>query len=269
MSNSGSSAKGPKVSPARTIVSLVMLVIVGGISVIELRAGLGQYLSGKELKKALGSEEDSTSQNMIKFEAAKALLRMGPSEELVRESEVEKVYRYSWYSLLRPLMGENNPEIYITVSTGTEPIANGFFTSDDESQASNYQYQEPPAGGGGAPPMPLPMPGSGGPGMGRPGGGPPGGGPPGGGMMRPPADNPEGGFGGGGRRVRRPEVEGDSPAGEAEAKPSEGEARPAAEGDKPAAEGDKPAAEGDKPAESDQKPGEGESASGSGDAQPK
>ena len=237
MSNPGSSPKGPKVSPVRTIVSLVMLVIVGGISVIELRAGLGQYLSVKELKKTFGNDENAANQKTVTFEEAKALLRMGPSESVPTEGSIEKVYQYTWFSVLRPLMGETSPEIYIRVTAGNPPLAIDFFTSAEDAQGGNYKYQTPPVSEGGAAPMPAPMPGMGGPGM----GGPRGARPPGGGMMRPPADNPEGGFGGGGGRGRRPATEGEAPAGEEGAKPADGEAKPADGEAKPADGEAKPA----------------------------
>ena len=43
------SATGPKVSPARTVASLILLLIVGVVCAIELRAGFGQMMSGKSL----------------------------------------------------------------------------------------------------------------------------------------------------------------------------------------------------------------------------
>jgi len=46
--------KGPKVSPARTIVSLILLAVVGVVCLIEMRAGLGQYLSGKKTEAGTG-----------------------------------------------------------------------------------------------------------------------------------------------------------------------------------------------------------------------
>jgi hypothetical protein len=235
------------VSPVRTIVSLVVLAVVGGVCLIEMRAGLGQYLSVKELKKVLGGEGDATNQTTVKFEDAKSMLRMAPTEELVRETAVEKVYRYSWYSFLRPLIGEQSPQIFIYVSMREQPVATDFFTSDEEGQAgSGYVYKEPPVSSG-PPPLPLPSgdggAGMGGPGMGPPGGGmmrPPGGGPgaggPGGGMMRPPGGGFGGGGPGGGSGRRRPAVEGEPEPGEGDAKATEGDAKPA-EGDAKPAEG--------------------------------
>jgi hypothetical protein len=247
VSDRGPAPKGPKVSPARTIVSLVVLAVVGVICVIEMRAGLGQHLSGKALKQALGSEDSAATQKTMKFVDAKALLSMGPKEEMFRETPYEKVYRYTWYSLLRPLIGEQNPQIFISVSTGEEALATGFYTSEDDQPGSDYVYQTPPNGGGSSP-APLPLPQAGG--SGAPGGpgGPGGMRAPGGfggfgGMMGPPG----GGGPGGGRGRKRPAVEGDEKAAESDEKAAPSEAKPAEESGKSAA--DAPAAGDSKPAD--------------------
>ncbi|MEY3176216.1 MAG: hypothetical protein RLZZ436_4130 [Planctomycetota bacterium] len=227
MSSPAMAPKGPKVSPARTIVSLILLAVVGVVCLIEMRAGLGQYLSGKKLKQALGSEDSAATQKTMKFAEAKALLSMGPTEEMVRETPYEKVYRYSWYSFLRPLIGEQNPQIFISASAGEEAIATGFFTSDDEQPGAGYVYQNPPGGASGGSPPPLPLPpmgGAGGPGgpggMRMPGGGP-------GQMMGPP---------GGGSGRKRPALE--------DEEKETGDDEKAAAGDASVEEGEKPAADG-------------------------
>lgn len=204
MSSPGKAPQGPKVSPARTIASLILLLVVGVICLIEMRAGLGQYLSGKELKGVLGGDDTAASLKSVRFTEARALLSMSPTEEVVRETDHEKVYRYSWYSLLRPLIGEPSPQIFISVTTDADAIATGFFTSEDEQPGAGYVYQEPPGGAGGvSPPSQLPPPSDvdGGPGPGGPGGmRMPGGF---GGMMGPP---------GGGKGRKRPAMEGDEKA---------------------------------------------------------
>jgi len=216
VSSPGKAPQGPKVSPARTIASLILLLVVGVICLIEMRAGLGQYLSGKELKGVLGGDDTAAPVKSVRFAEAKALLCMSPTEEIVRETEYEKVYRYSWYSLLRPLMGEPSPQILISVTTDADAIATGFFTSEDEQPGAGYVYQEPPGGSGSVSPPPLlppPSEAAGAPGSGGPGG--PGG--PGG--MRMP-----GGFGGmmgppgGGKGRKRPAMEGDEQAAPVEEK---------------------------------------------------
>jgi len=243
VSDRGPAPKGPKVSPARTIVSLIILAVVGVICVVEMRAGLGQHLSGKALKQALGSEDSAATQKTMKFVDAKALLSMGPKEEMYRETPYEKVYRYTWYSLLRPLIGEQNPQIFISVSAGEEALATGFYTSEDDQPGSDYVYQTPPNGGGSSP-APLPLPQAGGPGgPGGPGGmRAPGGF---GGMMGPPGGGGPGGPGGRGRK--RPAVEGEEKASPSDENAAPSDAKPAEEAGKAAA--DAPAAGDSKPAD--------------------
>jgi len=196
--------------------------VVGVVCLIEMRAGLGQYLSGKELKGVLGGDDSAAPLTSVRFAEAKALLSMSPTEEVVRETDHEKVYRYSWYSLLRPLIGEPSPQIFISVTTDADAIATGFFTSEDEQPGAGYVYQEPPGGSGSVSPPPLLPPPSdvdGAAGPGGPGGrgGP--GGPGGPGGMRMP-----GGFGGmmgppgGGKGRKRPAMEGDEKAAPVEEK---------------------------------------------------
>jgi hypothetical protein len=208
-------------------VSLVLLLIVGTVCLIELRAGLGQYLSGKALQSksegGLGVFQDLT------FADAKAQLSMLPTESLAKETEVERVYRYHWFSMLRGLIGESAPEIYIVSSTSEPAMATSFYTSAEDQNGFNPEYVQPDTGqqdgGAGGPPSPPPMPGA--PGMFPPGGsggpgggmrGPGGMGGPGGGMRGPGGmGGPGGGMGGGrgngqGGGRKRPPVEGEESA---------------------------------------------------------
>ncbi len=230
--------KGPKVSPVRTIVSLVVLLIVGTVCVIELRAGLGLYLSGKALAgtQEPAAEDPSASPpdpqqsnappkprleiKRLTMDEARAMISMFPTETVHRESEYEIVYRYQWFSLLRGLIGEKNPEIYIAADKGKPSMYQTFFTDGDEAGGNYVGPSSPDVGGTGLPPEDFtaggPGGGMGGPprgmggrgGMGGPGGGmggPPGmgggggrkggkgggGGGGGGGGMRPPAEFPD------------------------------------------------------------------------------
>lgn len=185
------SPTGPKVSPARTVISLIVLLIVGVICVIELRAGLGQMWSGKALE---ASSKDGEFSDLT-LEEARGLLSMAPSET-VEDRGPDKAHRFEWYSLLRPLMGQKSPWIMIIATDEEKPMALAF-TNEEEVVVEEVTDNAPPAptpnmgpGGGGG----MGMGGGGGMGMGMgPGGGPggPGGGPggpgggPGGGRQRP------------------------------------------------------------------------------------
>jgi len=222
--------RGPKVSPARTIVSLVVLLIVGSVCVIELRAALGQYLSGKALLARQNADNEGGGMGLFKdlpLAEAKGMMKMMPSVEVVRDDGAEKVYKYSWSSYLRGLIGEAEPQIYL-VASPDDQRALTFFTDPTEfAAATPVATAGDGADSGGGPGGMMPPPdegamggfggrgGFGGPG-GPPGEGGPGGfgGPPGeggpGGFGGPPG---EGGPGGGGRRRgQRPALEDDAPA---------------------------------------------------------
>ncbi len=171
---------GPKVSPARTIVSLLLLLVVGVVCAIELRAGLGQYLTGRAFTAKCNKEGEFEN---IKLSEAKSLVSMFPSETVHRKSESDVVLKYEWFSLLRPLMGESSPKMYLIAGGGSDPIALAFHTEADD----DVPVPVPSAGDG-----PPPGMGAGGMGMmpGGPGGGPPGIGGPGGGRGAGGKDRP-------------------------------------------------------------------------------
>jgi len=212
---------GPKVSPVRTIISLLLLLVVGVICAIELRAGLGQFLTGK----AFAAKSKEGEFEAVKLTDAKSMVSMFPTETLHRSGPGETVVKYEWFSLLRPLMGQTNPTMYIVAEGGDDPDALAYHTEADDEEA----VATPAAGTGGppggmsmpgmGPPGGMSMPGMGGPGMGGPGGGGPGGG----------GRGPGGGRGEGGKD--RPEMEEEPAATDAPAT----DAAPAAEGTTPPA----------------------------------
>lgn len=205
-------AGGPAVSKARTIVSLILLLVVGVVCVIELRAGLGHWMTANAMKgkcNAQGEFENLTLQD------AQGLVKFGPA---VKESQqdADVSFRYTWFSLLRPVMGDASPGLTLVATKGEKPMALTFHTDAEEEAAAPG-----PTTGAGTPPAGASPGGPGGPGgmMGGPGGGMmPGGmmGGPGGGPGRP------GGGPGGGRRERPPvEDEGSETDKPVEDKPAE------------------------------------------------
>lgn len=270
--NSGQ-AKPAGVSPARKAVSAIILVIAIVVLGVELRAGLGQ----KQTIDAMAKQSEDGVFTDTKLEDAKAMLVLFPSETVIRDSEMETLYKYSWNSLLRPLMGQTHPELYLVASKSEPSYAISYYTDPDDGSEGFFGDNGTPAGireelpgdpsgasmgGGGGPPG---MPGMGGrPGMGGPPGMPGMGGgnrrrpsadgesaapAGGGGLSRPPADNP----------ISETPAEGDKPADTPPADTPAADDKPAdtpATGDKPAETpttenppaGDSPAA-GDKPAD--------------------
>jgi len=221
---------GPKVSPARTIVSLVLLLVVGVVCVIELRAGLGQMWTTNAMK---ANSKDGEFEGMSLGDAKK-LISMGPTESVTQEDSQSVTYRYEWKSLLRPLMGESNPVVFLIASKREPVMAIAYHTDPTEDPAPVAVPLEPMSTEGAMFPPPNTGGGGGGSGMGAGMGG-------GGGAGM--------GGGGGGRRGKRPAAEGDDAP--AEGQPAEGapkEEAPAAEeaapkSDAPAEETPAPAAD--------------------------
>lgn len=207
--STGNVSNGPKVSGTRTLVSLVLLVVVLVVCVIELRAGLGHFLTLKAFNK-----KDVSENNLFKnvtFEVANGMIAAFPSKSAVKTGEFEDIHHYYWFSLLRPLMGEGNPEVFMTVDHSEPANAISFYTSTEgELEAApfdpNAPAPAPPMGTGGMPGMPGMDGGrgAGGPGMGG-----------GGGRRR------EGGGGG------RPAMEDESEPAKSDAEPADAPAEPA------------------------------------------
>ena len=143
------SGSGAKVSPARTAASVVLLLIVGVICVIELRAGLGQMLSGK----ALAARSNDGEFTELSLDEAVGLLTMAP-QATVETRHLDSIHRYEWYSVLRPLIGQQNPQVTIISSNEEKPMALAFTTADEEPEpapvpASAGETSSPMAGPGG------------------------------------------------------------------------------------------------------------------------
>ena len=214
--STGKAPTGPKVSGTRTLVSMILLVVVLIVCAIELRAGLGHFLTLKAFNKESVSENNVFKN--IKYEDANGMVAAFPSKSDVKPGEFEDTHRYYWYSLLRPLMGKSNPEVFITVDHAEPKNAVSFYTSTEGE--IEFPPHDPNAPAGVAPSMGMGGPGMGGPGMGGPGMGGPGMGRPGmGGGSR------EGGDGKGGSNRPPMEDEKDSP--KSDAAPADSAVEPA------------------------------------------
>ncbi len=120
------SAKSPKVSPARTVASLILLLVVGVVCAIELRAGFGQMMSGKSLA-AKSNDGEFTD---LSLEDARGMISLAPKETIENHGP-DTYYHYEWYSFLRPLMGQTNPKLTIVATNEEKPMAMAFFASDE------------------------------------------------------------------------------------------------------------------------------------------
>ncbi|MEJ7595156.1 MAG: hypothetical protein WKF77_26835 [Planctomycetaceae bacterium] len=176
---------GPKVSGTRTIISLVFLGIVLIICGIEVRAGLGQFLTLRSYNKV---SENGLFKN-VSFDEAQGMVAAFPSKSDVQVGEYEDLHHYYWYSLLRPLMGDKAPELYVS-SDHSDPAAAVSFYTSMEGEAV-YPQAAPGAPAASGPMTGAPMGMGGPPGMGGPMGmgGTPGGGRKGGKGNRPPLED--------------------------------------------------------------------------------
>jgi hypothetical protein len=190
---------GPKVSKVRTIVSLVLLLVVGVVCVIELRAGVGHWMTTRALKAKCNDVGEFQN---LSLEEAQSLIRFSTSVKQ-ETTFADVTFRYGWYSLLRPLMGEENPGLTLVASGGEKAMALSFHTDSEQdpdspspvpgpARGGNTTSPDAPGGPGDMPAGMMPggmMPG----GMMPPGmmpGGPGGPGSSGGGQgMRPPLDD--------------------------------------------------------------------------------
>ncbi|MDG1896563.1 MAG: hypothetical protein P8J37_16795 [Fuerstiella sp.] len=155
------------VSPLRKSVSALVLCVLAIVLVIELRAGLGHMLTGKMLQEK-SPDGVFGELPLLEFEP---LLIFSPSRGIVRENDTEVEYKYSWFSLLRPLLSRPEAAYYVVVSTDTSQSVRRYNTEPPTEQdmalaASQSEYSDASVDDD----MELPG-GGGGPGGGGPGGG--------------------------------------------------------------------------------------------------
>lgn len=102
-------APAPKTSRARKIVSSVLLVALLVVLAIEVRSAVGYTWSGASMQN--GSEEGVLLDTS--HEDLKSLLKFWPKETIVSETEGQTRYKYTWFSLLRPLMSDQENAYYV------------------------------------------------------------------------------------------------------------------------------------------------------------
>lgn len=136
MSNDASSPQQVSrgVSTGRKIISNLMLVLLLVVLGIEGRAGLGQSQSANAF---LAATTDGRFNNVL-LEDARKMLAFSPSETVIRDNENETVYHYQWYSLLRPLIGQQKPELYLVSRPGEPVYAVAFYTDSEDAQSGFY-----------------------------------------------------------------------------------------------------------------------------------
>ncbi len=128
------SAPPSGVSGTRKAVSMIVLLVAVVVFGIELRAGLGQANSAKALA---GISEDGIFKDLLLADA-QLKLSFAPSESVIRETANEKVYQYRWMSILRPLIGQAQPELYLVSQPTNPPKAFAFYTDPDDAKSGFF-----------------------------------------------------------------------------------------------------------------------------------
>ncbi|APZ93491.1 hypothetical protein [Fuerstiella marisgermanici] len=115
------SESGKGVSPQRKAVSAIILIALLVVLAIELRAGAGQIMTGNALKEV--APEGTFEQASLSRADVEGMLKLSPSVNPVGESSHEEEVRYSWFSLLRPLLQRPQADVYVVYSKGDPPMA--------------------------------------------------------------------------------------------------------------------------------------------------
>src|SRR5690606_15914482 len=105
-------------------------------------------------KAMAAKSEDGVFTENTPLEDAKAMLALAPSESIERDDPTEIVYRYEWFSLLRPLMGESSPQLFLVTRKGDNPVAVAFHTSAEDDPAAAAGGSSPGTPGMEGPPGP-------------------------------------------------------------------------------------------------------------------
>lgn len=112
-------AKPTGVSPLRRKISAAVLLVLIVVLLIELRAGAGHSLSGTALQAV---SEEGVFENRL-LSDVEAMISIVPAKTIVRESVDEVEYRYSWFSLLRPLLQRPKAEFFVVATRHDPPYA--------------------------------------------------------------------------------------------------------------------------------------------------
>ncbi len=118
----------PEISRDGKRYTLVLLVISLILAGIEVRAGLGQFLT----MRALNSVSENNGFKDVSFAEVEGMLVGFPSKSPVEKRALENVHHYQWYSLLRPLTGSKSPELYVTSNHKDPAGAVSFYTSVED-----------------------------------------------------------------------------------------------------------------------------------------
>ena len=132
-------AERAAVSRTRKAVSSAVLAVVVIVLAIELRAAIGHAQSVKALT-AVAPE--GLFEKTFQAEIESKLL-LFPAESVVRSNIDEHVVRYHWFSILRPLIGQPELELFVVAAPEEPRQAFAFYTDPDEAGAGFYGDKVP------------------------------------------------------------------------------------------------------------------------------
>lgn len=140
------------VSPVRKAVSIVVLLVVLILLGIEGRAGFGHSSATAKLQDL--APQGAFKQGEITQEQLNDMMPMSPTIEEVGETVNTVECRYSWKSVIRPLMsGMTETEVYVTFTNSEPRYAVTFGTekpepipvrSDDDGDSQSSSTAPPP-----------------------------------------------------------------------------------------------------------------------------
>lgn len=108
------------VSPARKMVSIVLLLGLLVILVIELRAGVGQSQTVSTLA-ALG-EQGGLEEAELSKDALLDKLWFSPTEEKTNEDDNLVECEYTWYSVFQPILSGASPSVKVLYAKSDETL---------------------------------------------------------------------------------------------------------------------------------------------------
>lgn len=111
MSEEFADAGAQGVSPLRKKISAVLLILLLVVLGIELRAIAGQTWSIQSLQAVAPEGGFGTRSNT--HSDVLEMLSFAPTESIERETDDHVEYKYSWNSLLRPLLGKPESALYV------------------------------------------------------------------------------------------------------------------------------------------------------------
>lgn len=118
------------VSKARKLISTVLLLILLVVLAIEVRAAVGYAWSGS----VMTAESKQGIFESRPHSEVKEMLKFWPAEEVVAEADNATEYRYSWFSLLAPVLSRDEPAYHV------------IFVKADDAEGAVYDVETPNSG---------------------------------------------------------------------------------------------------------------------------